>query len=123
MTTTPQQDQDGAGALLAEYLRASRDMIASQRDVMLAFLASRQPGRGGWAPTADLVPNLVVPALAAETRRSAAPVSPAPMATPIAGGGSRAFGTNTSNTVYAATQTTALTMTDTTPDAAAKPIQ
>ena len=45
------------------------------------------------------------------------------VATPIAGGGSRAFGTNTSNTVYAATQTTALTMTDTTPDAAAKPIQ
>ena len=45
------------------------------------------------------------------------------IATPIAGGGSRAFGTNTSNTVYAATQTTALTMTDTTPDAAAKPIQ
>jgi len=44
-------------------------------------------------------------------------------ATPLAGGGSRAFGTNTSSTVYAATQTTALTMTDTTPDAAAKPIQ
>ena len=44
-------------------------------------------------------------------------------ATPIAGGGSRAFGTNTSNTVYSAVQTTALTMTDTAPDAAAKPIQ
>jgi prepilin-type N-terminal cleavage/methylation domain-containing protein len=44
-------------------------------------------------------------------------------ATPLAGGGSRAFGTNTSNTVYGAVQTTALTMTDTTPDAAANPIQ
>jgi prepilin-type N-terminal cleavage/methylation domain-containing protein len=44
-------------------------------------------------------------------------------ATPLAGGGSRAFGTNTSSTVYSATQATALTMTDTTPDAAAAPIQ
>ena len=44
-------------------------------------------------------------------------------ATPMAGGGSRAFGTNTSSTVYQAVQTTALTMTDTTPDAASTPIQ
>ena len=44
-------------------------------------------------------------------------------ATPLAGGGSRAFGTNTSSTVYAATQSTALTMTDTTADAASAPIQ
>jgi prepilin-type N-terminal cleavage/methylation domain-containing protein len=43
--------------------------------------------------------------------------------TPAAGGGSRAFGTNTSSTVYAATQAAALVMTDTTPDAAASPIQ
>jgi prepilin-type N-terminal cleavage/methylation domain-containing protein len=43
--------------------------------------------------------------------------------TPVAGGGSRAFGTNTSSTVYAATQTAALVMTDTAPDAAAAPIQ
>ena len=45
------------------------------------------------------------------------------VATPIAGGGSRAFGTNTSNTVYAKVSTTALTMTDTTADATAAPIQ
>jgi hypothetical protein len=44
-------------------------------------------------------------------------------ATPLAGGGSRAFGTNTSSTVYGATQAAALVMTDTTPDAAAAPIQ
>jgi type IV pilus assembly protein PilA len=44
-------------------------------------------------------------------------------ATPLAGGGSRAFGTNMSSTVYAATQTAALTMTDTTADAASLPIQ
>ncbi len=44
-------------------------------------------------------------------------------ATPLAGGGSRAFGTNTSSTVYGATQTAALTMTDTTADAASLPIQ
>ena len=45
------------------------------------------------------------------------------LATPIAGGGSRAFGTNTSNTVYGKVSTTALTMTDTTADATAAPIQ
>ena len=44
-------------------------------------------------------------------------------ATPLAGGGTRAFGTNTSSTVYAATQPGALTMTDTTADPAALPIQ
>ncbi|GLY00746.1 type I polyketide synthase [Actinoplanes sp. NBRC 101535] len=38
MTTAPQQTQDGPGALLAEYLRTTREMITSQRDVMLAFL-------------------------------------------------------------------------------------
>ena len=40
-----------------------------------------------------------------------------------AGGGSRTFGTNTSNTVYGKVGSTALTMTDTTPDATALPIQ
>ncbi|MFC5944823.1 beta-ketoacyl synthase N-terminal-like domain-containing protein, partial [Micromonospora harpali] len=37
--------QDIRGELLNEYLRATRDMIASQRDVMLAFLGD--PGSGG----------------------------------------------------------------------------
>jgi type IV pilus assembly protein PilA len=44
-------------------------------------------------------------------------------ATPMASGGSRAFGTNTSGTVYQAVQQAALAMTDTTPDTAANPIQ
>jgi hypothetical protein len=44
-------------------------------------------------------------------------------ATPSAGGGTRAFGTNTSGTIYQAVQVAALAMTDTTAPAGATPIQ
>jgi hypothetical protein len=44
-------------------------------------------------------------------------------ATPIAGGGIRAFGTNGLHTIYQATQMAALAMTDTTAPAGASPIQ
>jgi type IV pilus assembly protein PilA len=44
-------------------------------------------------------------------------------ATPAAGGGSRAFGTNTTGTIYQAQQLTAIAMTDTTAPAGATPLQ
>ncbi len=44
-------------------------------------------------------------------------------ATPSAGGGTRAFGTNTTGTIYQAVQQAALAMTDTTAPAGANPIQ
>ena len=44
-------------------------------------------------------------------------------ATPVAGGGTRAFGTNTTGTIYQAQSTTALAMTDTAAPATATPIQ
>lgn len=44
-------------------------------------------------------------------------------ATPTAGGGTRAFGTNTTGTIFQATQMAALAMTDTTAPAGATPIQ
>ncbi len=44
-------------------------------------------------------------------------------ATPTAGGGTRAFGTNTTGTIFQAVQQAALAMTDTTAPAGAQPIQ
>jgi prepilin-type N-terminal cleavage/methylation domain-containing protein len=44
-------------------------------------------------------------------------------ATPTAGGGTRAFGTNTTGTIFQATQMAALAMTDTASPAGATPIQ
>jgi prepilin-type N-terminal cleavage/methylation domain-containing protein len=44
-------------------------------------------------------------------------------ATPTAGGGTRAFGTNTTGTIFQATQMAALAMTDTAAPAGATPIQ
>jgi prepilin-type N-terminal cleavage/methylation domain-containing protein len=44
-------------------------------------------------------------------------------ATPSAGGGTRAFGSNTTGTIYQAVQQAALAMTDTTAPAGANPIQ
>ncbi|MEV6343810.1 SDR family NAD(P)-dependent oxidoreductase [Actinoplanes sp. NPDC051851] len=83
MTTThhhqQQQAPDGQGALLAEYLRTTREMISSQRDVMLAFLG-QAPVPTYDAPAyqeADLVPAMQMQAL------SAAPISPAPAPAPM----------------------------------------
>jgi hypothetical protein len=44
-------------------------------------------------------------------------------ATPAAGGGTRAFGTNTSGTIFQAVSQTALAMTDTTAPAGSNPLQ
>ncbi|MEU3457303.1 SDR family NAD(P)-dependent oxidoreductase [Micromonospora sp. NPDC006766] len=42
--------------LLNEYLRTSRDLIASQRDVMLAYLGGGETGRLVWQPSESSVP-------------------------------------------------------------------
>ncbi|MEY9962731.1 acyl transferase domain-containing protein/NAD(P)H-dependent flavin oxidoreductase YrpB (nitropropane dioxygenase family) [Streptacidiphilus sp. MAP12-16] len=56
--------QAGGEALVSEFLRSSRDMIAAQRDVLMTYLA----GAGATAPALPLpplpVPSLVVPSLA-----------------------------------------------------------
>ncbi|WDZ86647.1 type I polyketide synthase [Micromonospora cathayae] len=41
---------DGRSELLSEFLRTTRDMIASQRDIMLAFLGDGGGGRLVWQP-------------------------------------------------------------------------
>ncbi|MFG1849910.1 SDR family NAD(P)-dependent oxidoreductase [Micromonospora carbonacea] len=93
--------QDIRGELLNEYLRATRDMIASQRDVMLAFLG--EPGNGGpggggrlvWQPAetyrveghtpAALPQAAAAPAIAPPAPAPAAPRPPAaaPAAAPV----------------------------------------
>ncbi|MFD0525030.1 SDR family NAD(P)-dependent oxidoreductase [Paractinoplanes durhamensis] len=83
MTTPPQQAPNAQNALLAEYLRTTREMITSQRDVMLAFLG-QQPATT-WEPVPapyaepELVPSMARPALEA----SYAPVAPAPAPMPM----------------------------------------
>jgi acyl transferase domain-containing protein/NAD(P)H-dependent flavin oxidoreductase YrpB (nitropropane dioxygenase family)/NADP-dependent 3-hydroxy acid dehydrogenase YdfG/acyl carrier protein len=68
MTTHPQQQAPNTqSALLSEYLRTTREMITSQRDVMLAFLG-QQPGTTWQAapapayeapyPEPELVPSM-----------------------------------------------------------------
>ncbi|WP_199510502.1 type I polyketide synthase [Nucisporomicrobium flavum] len=73
----PEGVRDSRSELVSEFLRTSRDLIATQRDVLLAFLGG--DGSGGrlvWQPgeTPALAP---VPVAAAAPM--AAPVSPAPV--------------------------------------------
>ncbi|WP_239075381.1 type I polyketide synthase [Planosporangium flavigriseum] len=60
---SPDTARDSRDELLAEFLRASREMIASQRDVLLAYLGGGPGGRlvwestGGPAPVPALIPS------------------------------------------------------------------
>jgi acyl transferase domain-containing protein len=78
--------QDIRGELLSEYLRATRDMIASQRDVMLAFLGDPSGGRLVWQPAAAPPPTDGYPGgagyPAAALTQAAAPPAAAPPAVP-----------------------------------------
>jgi acyl transferase domain-containing protein/NAD(P)H-dependent flavin oxidoreductase YrpB (nitropropane dioxygenase family)/NADP-dependent 3-hydroxy acid dehydrogenase YdfG/acyl carrier protein len=53
--TSPSQPAD-LGSMLAEYLRASREMVTAQRDVMLAFLGGQPAGRLVWQQEAGPPP-------------------------------------------------------------------
>ncbi|GAB1643165.1 SDR family oxidoreductase [Krasilnikovia sp. MM14-A1259] len=66
--------RDARDELVSEFLRTSRDLIASQRDVLLAYLGDGSGGRLVWQPdeatvlarpAAVLAPATVVPAAAA----------------------------------------------------------
>ncbi|WP_433113598.1 SDR family NAD(P)-dependent oxidoreductase [Micromonospora sp. CA-246542] len=52
--------RDGRDELLSEFLRTSRDMIASQRDVMLAYFGDGAGGRLVWQPS-QAYPPMVLP--------------------------------------------------------------
>jgi acyl transferase domain-containing protein/NAD(P)H-dependent flavin oxidoreductase YrpB (nitropropane dioxygenase family) len=49
-------DRDTA---LVEYLRASRDLVAAQRDVMLSFLGGHSAGRLVWQPEESAAPRAI----------------------------------------------------------------
>jgi acyl transferase domain-containing protein/NAD(P)H-dependent flavin oxidoreductase YrpB (nitropropane dioxygenase family)/NADP-dependent 3-hydroxy acid dehydrogenase YdfG len=51
--SVPVQDRE---ALLAEYLRANRDMVTAQRDVMLSFLGQAPTGQFEWRASAQSAP-------------------------------------------------------------------
>ncbi|MEV6597417.1 SDR family NAD(P)-dependent oxidoreductase [Actinoplanes sp. NPDC051346] len=90
-TMTAVQGTDGArdsrSELVSEFLRTSRDLIATQRDVLLAFLGEGSGGRLVWQPT-EAAPTQALaaapasaPVAAAPSMQAAAlaaPVSPAP---------------------------------------------
>jgi len=62
-------------SMLAEYLRASREMVSAQRDVMLAFLGGTPGGRLVWQGEPAALPAAEAPAYQAAT--VAAVVEPA----------------------------------------------
>ncbi|MDG4765695.1 SDR family NAD(P)-dependent oxidoreductase [Solwaraspora sp. WMMD406] len=60
--------RDGREDLVSEFLRTSRDLIASQRDVMLAYFGERPALTNGWsAPEPYQSTTAVQPAVAART--------------------------------------------------------
>ncbi|HET9168014.1 MAG TPA: SDR family oxidoreductase [Actinospica sp.] len=74
--TTAAVQGSGQDALLAEFLRTNREMVAAQRDVMLAYLGGApSPARVGWEET---------PAVAAAPTVIEATVVPTPVPQPKA---------------------------------------
>ncbi|MFI5493026.1 SDR family NAD(P)-dependent oxidoreductase [Actinoplanes sp. NPDC051859] len=85
-TMTAAQGPDGArddrSELVSEFLRTSRDLIATQRDVLLAYLGEGAGGRLVWqsdaAPAQAMIPAQPMPQAAVLPAAMAAPVSPGP---------------------------------------------
>ncbi|BFU42253.1 SDR family NAD(P)-dependent oxidoreductase [Krasilnikovia sp. MM14-A1004] len=69
--------RDSRGELVSEFLRTSRDLIASQRDVLLAFLGDGSGGRLVWQPDTVQLEAAPVTALAPAPVAVVAPVAPA----------------------------------------------
>ncbi|MEU4554356.1 SDR family NAD(P)-dependent oxidoreductase [Micromonospora violae] len=79
--------RDSRDELLSEFLRTSRDMIASQRDVMLAYFGDGVGGRLVWQPS-QAYPPVVLPGHGTEVAPAATTtaVVAAPPAAPTGGG-------------------------------------
>jgi acyl transferase domain-containing protein/NAD(P)H-dependent flavin oxidoreductase YrpB (nitropropane dioxygenase family) len=76
VTTAPSSDpgRDSRGELVSEFLRTSRELIATQRDVLLAYLGDGGPGgRPVWQPAEP----------APARHRSAPQYPPTPVAAPL----------------------------------------
>ncbi|WP_263170251.1 type I polyketide synthase [Streptomyces sp. SCSIO ZS0520] len=73
---SPQPPAAGPEALIAEFLRSSRDMVAAQRDVLLSYLGVPELPAGAQQLTA----SPAAPALVAVPQQTA----PAPAAAPVA---------------------------------------
>jgi acyl transferase domain-containing protein/NAD(P)H-dependent flavin oxidoreductase YrpB (nitropropane dioxygenase family) len=56
MTTSESAPAADRETLLTEYLRANRDMVTAQRDVMLSFLGQVPTGQFEWKPSANSAP-------------------------------------------------------------------
>jgi acyl transferase domain-containing protein len=74
-------------ALVSEFLRAGRDMVAAQREVLLAYLGGPAPARPAMAPGAPVPPPVIAPAVveglsalvpAPAVRDGRSPLLPAP---------------------------------------------
>ncbi|MDG4771492.1 type I polyketide synthase [Solwaraspora sp. WMMD792] len=57
--------RDGRDELISEFLRTSRELIASQRDVMLAYFGEQPPAGNGWVGPAAYPSVVAQPAIAA----------------------------------------------------------
>ncbi|WFE28025.1 SDR family NAD(P)-dependent oxidoreductase [Solwaraspora sp. WMMD791] len=60
--------RDGRDELISEFLRTSRDLIASQRDVLLAYFGERPAAGNGWVEPAAYQSMVAQPAIAAPSR-------------------------------------------------------
>ncbi|TQL00598.1 acyl transferase domain-containing protein [Streptomyces puniciscabiei] len=85
METTVTTDQpygaptDHRDALISEFLRTSREMIAAQRDVLLTYFGTA-PGATPQAPVAAvLLPQVLTPEVPSPEARSTEPDGPAPV--------------------------------------------
>lgn len=80
---------NGSDALIAEFLRGSREMVAAQRDVLLGYLQTQGAAPGSLAPLAVAPPPLAVAPVALDAAPPAAPrpvPAPAPAVAPSRSG-------------------------------------
>jgi acyl transferase domain-containing protein/NAD(P)H-dependent flavin oxidoreductase YrpB (nitropropane dioxygenase family) len=81
--TAPGGGHDTRSELVSDFLRTSRELIATQRDVLLAFLGDGSGGRLVWQPDEGTAVRSLAPSLPAIERAAVSPVSPAPASTPF----------------------------------------
>ena len=74
--------QSGPDALIAEFLRSSREMVAAQRDVLLGYLGT-DPATRPAAPTVAAIPAAVTPAVTRPENAAPAPDAGSSVAAPV----------------------------------------